>query len=89
MCLFAIGEDLVVLAHYLVMTVQCPIVVVPRKYLCGQVERLTNMVDQWSRNLTQCWKIAQTRKEFDSEHEVQLVLRGSGHRADKAAFFFC
>src|SRR2546421_8759722 len=70
------------------MPIQRPIMVVSRNHLCGQVERLTNMVDQWSRNFTQRWKIAQTWKELDPEHEVQLVLRGSSHRTDKTAFFF-
>ena len=60
-----------------------------RNYFCGQVERFPIMVYHGSRNLVQSWKIAQTRKELDSEHEVQLVLHGSGHRTDKAAFFFC
>ena len=88
-CLFAIGEDLVVLAHHLVMPIQRPLMVVSRNHLCGQVERLTNMVYQWSRNVTQRWKIAQTWKELDPEHEVQLVLCGSSHRAHKTTFFFC
>src|SRR5581483_12211555 len=30
-CLFAIREDLVIFAHHLMMAVQCPVMIVPRK----------------------------------------------------------
>src|SRR5260370_13215744 len=70
------------------MTVECPIMVVPRNHVCCQIKRLANMVYQRSGNLIKRRKIAQTRKELDPEHEVQLVLHGSGHRAHKATFFF-
>jgi len=45
-CLFAIGKDLIVLAHYLVMTIQRPIMVIPGNNFCAQVECLTNIAYQ-------------------------------------------
>jgi hypothetical protein len=70
------------------MTVQRPIMVVPRNDICGKIKRIANVVHQRGGNLTERREVAQTRKQLDPEHEVQLVLHRSGHRAHKATFFW-
>ena len=51
--LFAIGNDLVVLTHQLVMPVQRPIMVVSRNHVCGKIERLAKMSHQRRRDLVE------------------------------------
>jgi len=84
--LFAIRDDLIVLSHQLVMPIQRPIMVVPRNHVCGKVEPLANVGYQRGRNLIKCWEVAQTRKQFDPEHEIQLMKLRTGHGVNKAAF---
>ncbi len=39
-------------------------------------------------NFIHARKIAQTRKQFDPEHEIQLMLLRTGQCVNKAAFLF-
>ena len=49
-------------------------------------ERTPNVDNHGGRNFVHGGKIPETRKQLDPEHEIQLMLRGPGHRIKKAAF---
>jgi transcriptional regulator with XRE-family HTH domain len=88
---FAIGNNLILLPHELLMAVERPWVVI-RGYTQEPGLRAGRAHPEhgppWRKESHPRRENSPDRKQFDPEHEIQLMLRGPGHRVNKAAFLF-
>jgi hypothetical protein len=85
---FAIGKDLIVLSYHLMVTGEDAWAVIDRNQVFRERARFTNMGHDGSGNFIHARKIAQTGKEFEPEHEIELILPRTGHSLGKVAFLF-